>query len=263
MRAVAHSPSFAKKVGIPQSVGKEFAAADKGKFMNPRARKFGGKVKKYSGADNQSVVKANEDRLMKTLDSPSVKPVRITPAPSKTPTAKDMAAMKAAKANEDALVKTLNSPGANMKRGGKVKKMAGGGSLEKSFLERAASSGALGLAPMAISKMAEEPEAPVEEEKKEKYEFRTMKKGGKVSKWEGSAKDEAQDKKLAKKHGMSMSKWESSSMDKKHDRQQSMKGLKSGGYCGGGSTKRVKMASGGSVRGDGCATRGKTKGRFC
>lgn len=31
MEAVAHSASFAKKVGIPQSVGKDFATADKGK----------------------------------------------------------------------------------------------------------------------------------------------------------------------------------------------------------------------------------------
>lgn len=31
MEAVAHSPKFAKKVGIPQKVGKEFAAADKRK----------------------------------------------------------------------------------------------------------------------------------------------------------------------------------------------------------------------------------------
>ena len=31
MQAVAHSPAFAKKVGIPTSVGKDFAAADKGK----------------------------------------------------------------------------------------------------------------------------------------------------------------------------------------------------------------------------------------
>lgn len=29
MRAVAHSPEFAKKVGIPVSVGKDFSAADK------------------------------------------------------------------------------------------------------------------------------------------------------------------------------------------------------------------------------------------
>lgn len=28
MEAVAHSPAFAKKAGVPQSVGKDFAAAD-------------------------------------------------------------------------------------------------------------------------------------------------------------------------------------------------------------------------------------------
>jgi hypothetical protein len=31
MAAIAHSPSFAKKVGIPQSVGKDFNEADKGR----------------------------------------------------------------------------------------------------------------------------------------------------------------------------------------------------------------------------------------
>ena len=31
MQAVAHNPKFAKKVGVPQSVGKEFAKADEGK----------------------------------------------------------------------------------------------------------------------------------------------------------------------------------------------------------------------------------------
>jgi hypothetical protein len=31
MEAIAHSPSFAKKVGVPMSVGKDFATADKGK----------------------------------------------------------------------------------------------------------------------------------------------------------------------------------------------------------------------------------------
>ena len=33
MAAVAHNPQFAKKVGIPQSVGKEFNQADKGGEM--------------------------------------------------------------------------------------------------------------------------------------------------------------------------------------------------------------------------------------
>ena len=31
MAAIAHSPSFAKKVGVPQSVGKDFNQADKGR----------------------------------------------------------------------------------------------------------------------------------------------------------------------------------------------------------------------------------------
>ena len=31
MAAIAHSPAFAKKVGVPQSVGKDFTNADKGK----------------------------------------------------------------------------------------------------------------------------------------------------------------------------------------------------------------------------------------
>ena len=31
MQAVAHSPAFAKKAGVPQSVGKDFSNADKGR----------------------------------------------------------------------------------------------------------------------------------------------------------------------------------------------------------------------------------------
>jgi hypothetical protein len=65
------------------------------------------------------------------------------------------------------------------------------------------------------------------------------KKGGKVDSWEGSKADEAQDKKLAKKHHMSMKEWEASSMDKKHDRQHSPKGLKHGG--------RMKKDDGGGI----------------
>jgi len=44
MAAVAHDPAFAKKVGIPQSVGKDFSTADKG-------RKFakGGRMAKSQG----------------------------------------------------------------------------------------------------------------------------------------------------------------------------------------------------------------------
>lgn len=45
MRAVAHSPEFAKKVGVSQKVGQDFAAADKG-----RKFKEGGEMAKESKA---------------------------------------------------------------------------------------------------------------------------------------------------------------------------------------------------------------------
>ena len=41
MAAIANNPAFAKKVGVPQSVGKEFNNADKGKTF-----KEGGTMKK-------------------------------------------------------------------------------------------------------------------------------------------------------------------------------------------------------------------------
>ena len=45
MAAIANNPSFAKKVGIPQSVGKDFSAADKGrKFQKGGATMMGKKI---------------------------------------------------------------------------------------------------------------------------------------------------------------------------------------------------------------------------
>ena len=68
-----------------------------------------------------------------------------------------------------------------------------------------------------------------------------MAKGGKAEAFEGSAKDMAQDKKLAKKYGMSKKAYEKSEIDAKHDKQKSMKGLKMGGMS--------KMAMGGYAAG--------------
>ena len=52
MAAVANNPSFAKKAGVPQSVGKEFNSADKGKTF-----KQGGDMKPVDMKKNPGVAK--------------------------------------------------------------------------------------------------------------------------------------------------------------------------------------------------------------
>jgi hypothetical protein len=80
MAAVAHSPAFAKKAGVPQSVGKDFSAADKG-------RKFskGGDMKhedvKMDKKMMQKAVNKHEGRLHK--GQPMTKLAKGGMAPSK------------------------------------------------------------------------------------------------------------------------------------------------------------------------------------
>jgi hypothetical protein len=52
MAAVANNPTFAKKVGVPQSVGKDFNQADKGKTF-----KQGGDMKQVDMKKNPGVAK--------------------------------------------------------------------------------------------------------------------------------------------------------------------------------------------------------------
>ena len=64
MAAIAHSPSFAKKAGVPVSVGKEFVTADKGKKFSK-----GGDMKhedvKMDKKMMQKAVNKHEGRLHK------------------------------------------------------------------------------------------------------------------------------------------------------------------------------------------------------
>ena len=64
MAAIAHSPSFAKKAGVPTSVGKDFVTADKGKKFSK-----GGEMKhedvKMDKAMMQKAVNKHEGRLHK------------------------------------------------------------------------------------------------------------------------------------------------------------------------------------------------------
>jgi hypothetical protein len=89
MEAVAHSAAFAKKAGVPQSVGQDFATADKGK--------------KFSTGGRMAITKMGKPEMkpgMSTAKDGMKKP---------TPMANTMMA------------------GAGMKKGGGVKKMASGG----------------------------------------------------------------------------------------------------------------------------------------
>jgi hypothetical protein len=100
MEAIAHSPSFAKKVGVPQSVGKDFSNADKG-------RKFS------KGGDTMATTKNNG---MTTAKMGSVK----TAAPSR-----DGVATKGK--TKGSMVSMKGSTPLGMKKGGMTKKMNYGG----------------------------------------------------------------------------------------------------------------------------------------
>ena len=54
MAAVANSPKFAKKVGVPQSVGKEFAKADKAKEDSEET---------FNGAVNDVLQRVDKDNI--------------------------------------------------------------------------------------------------------------------------------------------------------------------------------------------------------
>jgi len=60
MEAVAHNPSFAKKAGVPMSVGKDFSSADKG-------RKFskGGTMAKSDMKEDMAMDTAQDKAMIK------------------------------------------------------------------------------------------------------------------------------------------------------------------------------------------------------
>lgn len=118
MEGVAHNAAFAKKVGIPQSVGRDFAAADKGKKFS----KGGANTEAKRQSINQPKTNHGEQALFKnggqTMATKMGKPV-MKPGMS---TAKD--GMKA----PTPMAKTAMAGNMmGMKKGGMTKKMAAGG----------------------------------------------------------------------------------------------------------------------------------------
>ena len=60
MAAVANNPKFAKKAGVPQSVGEEFLTADKGKKFNK-----GGSMKHSDMSKDKPMMKAEAEKAVK------------------------------------------------------------------------------------------------------------------------------------------------------------------------------------------------------
>ena len=119
MEAIAHNKAFAKKVGIPQSVGKDFSNADKGKTFNKGGDTMASKM-------NPKMMAA----LMASRKKPMMQPGMAqpgTPAMMKKGgmTMKKMAG-GGAMPMKDGKPAFLND-GKGMKKGGMTKKMAGGG----------------------------------------------------------------------------------------------------------------------------------------
>jgi len=99
MEAVAHNPGFAKKAGVPQSVGKDFSAADKGKSF-----KEGG------------VMKESKSEMKKEMAADKKQDVAMIKKAFKEHDAQEHKGQKGTKIA--------------LKKGGNVKKMVKGGTAE-------------------------------------------------------------------------------------------------------------------------------------
>ena len=114
MRAVAHSPEFAKKAGVPQSVGKEFSNADK-------SRKFakGGDMKeskKMIGKEIGFMKKAGAPKSMIKHEMAEAKGYKAGGSIGTT----KMGAVKTAAPSRDGIASKGKTKGTQIK-------MAGGG----------------------------------------------------------------------------------------------------------------------------------------
>ena len=112
MRAVAHSPSFAKKVGVPMSVGREFT------------KKEGGMPITYKRDVAESEKRSEESDAMKRKAVSGMKKGGM--AESKAMMKKEVSFMKKKGAPKSMVKHEMAEAG--MKKGGMaMKKMAGGG----------------------------------------------------------------------------------------------------------------------------------------
>jgi hypothetical protein len=146
MAAIAHSPAFAKKVGVPQSVGKDFNEADKGK-------KFGSGGSTRADVQSVNKPKTNHGKMALFKEGGNTMASKMNPgfmammakkkeAPAKKMasggiTSAKMGSVKTAAPSRDGIaskgktkgtmVKMSGSTPLGMKKGGMTKKMSYGG----------------------------------------------------------------------------------------------------------------------------------------
>jgi len=164
MAAIANNPKFAKKVGIPQSVGKDFEEADKGKkfkqggmmkeSMKSDEREDKKLIKKAFSMHDKQEHKGEHTNLSKLKKGGmAMKKMAMGGMPKETMGPKTMkkdvekGSNKLTKFGESAVQKRGKTRGMNlgdsgptegietggMKKGGKVKKYAKGGMIESSM----------------------------------------------------------------------------------------------------------------------------------
>ena len=125
MAAVANNPSFARKAGVPQSVGADFEAADKGLKFGKGPSKTRADLQKVNNPKTlhgkESILKKGGTTMANTSRMNRLEELGRVNA-EKASTGKGKRNLMAEKKR---LVRDLDSDA--MKRGGKVKKMAAGG----------------------------------------------------------------------------------------------------------------------------------------
>jgi len=122
MQAVANNPAFAKKVGVPQSVGREFTKAKGGTMAKESKKMMKREVAfmKKKGAP-KSMIKHEEKEAKGMADGGRAGMLARTAARRAAMADRMGRAMAAAPVARAAMRPAV------MKKGGKVKKMAGGG----------------------------------------------------------------------------------------------------------------------------------------
>ena len=290
MAAIANSSAFAKKAGVPMSVGKDFMTADKGKkfkgggMAHPdikedkklikRAFKMHDEQEHQGKHTNLNKLKKGGLAMKKTfkdMEKNEVEFMRKKGAPS------SMIKHEKKEMSEE--------KGEPMCGGGKVKKMAAGGKakIDPKVVASLNAQAARGPAaptptmpmtappvarpPMAAVNPARPPMAPAPV--RPPMAPTPMKKGGKVKETMGPrtmAKDVEKGSNKLLKFG------ESAVQKRGHTKGMEERGYKvekiQGGAKGGKGVygaKPIKMAAGGSTssRGDGIAQRGRTKTKYC